>query len=193
MVEVVSNLTFTDRIRENSYWRLSETPRGYLIQATTGRYRDWYLDADETQRQALDGKEAASESNRYLVLCADVRESSYWTLVELENGVALQAAEGPFRDRYLDICAYDRSRSGGDFQFSRNFLIGGARMRWRLAKSAQGFTITPDRSSYKGWVLGYDGAVESVFIWKRSPAERQRLADAEMEQTMPEKRLIDRL
>ncbi len=43
--DVVASLILVDTPRQTSYWRFTETPNGFLIQATAGRYSGWYLAA----------------------------------------------------------------------------------------------------------------------------------------------------
>ena len=171
MVDVVPNVILVEEPRETSYWQLTETPKGFLIQAKTGRYQGWYFDADETMGQEFMGAGLELAANRFLILSRQLRESCYWQFDKRSDGTYVYASTGPFRGLYLDIAAGDEATERDGVRFTKNLLIGRVEYPWRLAPTERGHLIW---AGSRRAVLDYGATVDSESIWKRSAEDRRR-------------------
>jgi len=72
------NLLLTQTMPLGVYWRLTETSRGTLIQATAAAYDGWYLDFDNSREpETVDGE----KSSRNLLLSKELLPGAYWKIV----------------------------------------------------------------------------------------------------------------
>lgn len=162
IIEIASSLVLRDKPADSAYWKLTETRRGYLIQATRGRYRGWYLDVDGSLPPVLFGEGLETgETDRFIVLSRKARSSAYWNLIEVGNGnQLLQSAQGTTKDEYVDIAALDTPDRGDGFLFARNLLISpGVQFPWSVNETEKGTTIQATQLSYTNWYLAVDDSV----------------------------------
>ncbi len=93
-------------------WKLTETERGYLIQARAGKLAGWYLDFDDdSQIEEMGG----ATSSRNLLLTKEKVPGAYWRVTETDEGLLIQAQAGRFEGWYLDLDLLTKQRVEGAF------------------------------------------------------------------------------
>lgn len=87
------NVILREKVRRESYWRLDETDRGYLLRVMHGRFAGWYLAADdlmnsETRSPSFFGLGPRSEAEytRNLILRERSGEDCYWKMSRTVGG-----------------------------------------------------------------------------------------------------------
>ena len=162
IVDLASSLILRDKPADSVYWKLTETRRGHLIQATSGRYRGWYLDVDKSLAPLLIGEGLENGTDRFIVLSRRARSSAYWNLIEVGNGHrVLQSAGGTTENEYIDIAGLDVPDRGDGYLFARNLLIApSVQFRWSVKETEKGTTIQAIHGmSFTDWYLAVDDSV----------------------------------
>ncbi len=111
-------------------WKLTKTDRGHIIQAQTGRFKDWYLDSDGGSGV---GNISGADSSRSLLLTKDKVPSVYWKLTDTPRGHLFQPRAGKFAGWYLDLDLYReplRGKSSSNNLILTQQLVPGA--YWRI-------------------------------------------------------------
>ncbi len=95
----VRNLTLREKKGADCFWRVTGTDGGFTLQATHGRYANWYLDFIDEYVPDTD-REPPSAWN--LVLNPNPVPGTTWTITQSAAGRAIRATTGNFRGWYLD-------------------------------------------------------------------------------------------
>jgi len=170
-VHYAENLILREEPRPESKWRVTETRHGHLLQVANGKFRGWYLAADELVRP----KPAASNRgffgprrnppNPYArcVILRDKRgDGCYWTLTKVPGGHLIQAASGDYASWYLGLLANYIPDTGMQPRIAWNLILTRGRLEglpgescWALFRRTRDSdpTIRPAGDAFGDWYL----------------------------------------
>ena len=174
-------------------WKLTETERGHLIQAQTGKLAGWYLDFDD---DAQIGEMGGATSSMNLLLTEQMVPGAYWKVTETDEGFLIQAQAGRFEGWYLDLNILTKQKVTGAFwqiEATNTDTSPGEATSWGKPVEGVQCRLLPEKSTWKAgqtprlqadlrnrgkgevnlglapenWEVQYDG------VWYRSTARNQ--------------------
>lgn len=164
------NLILREESRAESAWELVETPSGHLIRMRHGKFKDWFLAADElvdftgppprnsafvTSLRPV--PRPASAYVRNVILQAAKGSDCYWKLTETERGVRVQAARGRYKGWYLCLLENYVPDTGTDPRRAWNLILTEQPLEgsdWKETRTDDGSLMqATGRSLFRGWYL----------------------------------------
>jgi hypothetical protein len=161
------NLILRKKPRNGSSWEVIETRRSHLFRVRNGKFRGWYLAADDLVNArdispapgftTFPGRRLTGPQVRNLILRDKLGKDCYFKVTDTPNGVRIQAAGGRYESWYLHLLPGYTPDIGIEPPTAWNLVLierdPAVEAVWKLTRTATGHLIQATAPPFEGWYV----------------------------------------
>jgi len=120
-VDAVEGISLASKSQDTSSWQFIETKKGYLVRATAGKFKGWYIVIDDSAKTRPEGPKLTVTPA--LRLAKRPTANSHWKLTLAKLGLVIEATSGKYKGWFWDFGGGAPSHKEGDREISVNVLL----------------------------------------------------------------------